>query len=116
MMFNHAVLFLLLMNVARAHTGVAPLRLDPELSRRAEVRAEYLCAMNQWSHDGWEVSFAGLDWKEAGENLAEGYTGVYSKEMALEASPEHEANILGRQFGRAGVGEHCGITVQLFED
>ncbi len=110
-MLSTLIAFTLLINSARA----VPLALDTDLSHRAQIRAEYLCAHNQWSHEGERKSFEGLNWKYGGENLARGFADASSTEAAWMKSPGHRANILKPQYTRVGIGQSCGITVALFE-
>ena len=104
----------LLMNASRADAHVPPLREDPALQARAQARAEMLCANRQFSHDGYETAYRGLNYRAMGENLAMGQRDAGSVRAQLMASPGHRANILGRQFGAVGVGHACNITVELF--
>jgi uncharacterized protein YkwD len=103
---------LLLVNASRSIDH--QLILDNELSKRAQIRAEYLCANSQWSHKDWISSFDGLKWRYAGENLAKGFDNVGAAEAALLASPTHKANIVNTKYDKLGVGASCGIIVQLF--
>ncbi len=91
------------------------LTLDPVLSNRAELRAEYLCAHNQWSHDGWLTSFKGIEASYEGENLAKGFKDATSTNQALMASPTHKGNIVNWHYWKVGLGQACGITVELFK-
>lgn len=108
---------LLMTNQAR----VTPLTYDADLSARATVRAEQLCAANQWSHAGWKKAFEGYGGYVA-ENLAK--TPIVKKQTAkkraaniqtlLMASPTHKANIVDPKFTRVGIGIACDVTVYLF--
>jgi uncharacterized protein YkwD len=105
---------ILLMNASRADAHVPPLREDPVLQARAQARAETLCANRQFSHDGYEAAYRGLPYRMKGENLAMGNRDARSVHAQLMASPGHRANILRKEFGAVGVGNACGITVELF--
>lgn len=94
---------------------VAPLKVDPVLMQRAQVRAQFLCDNNQWSHDGWLKSFTGYSgW--LGENLAKNFPDATSTNAALMASPTHEANIVASHFHKLGFAHaaSCNLTVELF--
>jgi uncharacterized protein YkwD len=104
----------LLMNASRADAHVPPLREDPALQARAQARAEMLCANHQFSHDGYETAYQGLNYRVRGENLAMGHRDAPSVHAQLMASPGHRANILRREFAAVGVGSACAITVELF--
>src|SRR4051794_7706942 len=105
MLLEPLVSFVLLANAVR-HQALVP---DLELSRRAEARAELLCATGQWSHAGWIKSFDGLAYSYAGENLAKGFTDASSTEAAWLASPTHRANILNPHYAKMGIGQSCNI-------
>ena len=104
----------LLMNTSRADAHVPPLREDPALQARAQARAELLCAKQQFSHDGYESAYKGLNYRAKGENLAMGHRDARSVHAQLMASPGHRANIVRKEFDAVGVGSACGITVELF--
>jgi uncharacterized protein YkwD len=103
---------LMLMNSAR---GDHPLSAAPDLTSRAQSRAEYFCD-HALSHDGWQAYFAGTPYTVMGENLAKGYSDVYAAEAALMQSPGHRGNILNPEYKHLGVGEACGVIVQFFSD
>lgn len=105
---------IVLMNAARTAVHVPVLAEDPALQGRAQARAEALCATGQFSHDGYQVAFAGLGYRWQGENLAKGQRDAASTHAALMSSPGHRANILKREYGAVGVGHACDITVELF--
>jgi uncharacterized protein YkwD len=105
---------ILLMNASRADAHVPPLREDPALQAGAQARAETLCANRQFSHDGYESAFRGLNYRTKGENLAMGHSDARAVHAQLMASPGHRANILRKEFGAVGVGNACGITGELF--
>ncbi len=109
-MITTLIAFTLLANSAR----VTPLTPSIDLSQRAQVRAEYLCEHNQWSHDGWQKSFEGVAEKWRGENLAKGFADATSTETAWMASPSHRANLLNPYYKQVGIGQACDITVELF--
>ncbi len=104
------VVVLALVNVLRAQ----PLIEDKTLDTLAQHRAEYLCAHNQWSHEGWIDSFKGIKYQYAGENLAKGYFKPSDAVFAWYLSPTHKANMLNPHYHKEGLGQACGIIVQLF--
>jgi uncharacterized protein YkwD len=106
-----ALMMLILINITRTSD---PLVLSQDLSTRAQARAELLCEKKQWSHDGWEDSFKGLKYTDAGENLAKDFPNVFIAQKALEHSKTHYDNIVNKRYTHLGVGEACGIYVQLF--
>ena len=102
------------MNSSRADAHVPPLQEDATLQTRAQARAETLCTNHQFSHDGYESAYRGLNYRARGENLAMGNSDARSVHAQLMASPGHRANILRKEFAAVGVGNACGITVELF--
>jgi uncharacterized protein YkwD len=113
-MISGIALLLFLTNIARYNVA-PPLIDDPYLDNRAQVRAEYLCAHNeQHTHDGWETSFASTTYQFWGENLAWNFKTYGDANMALMHSPLHRKNILDPRFDHMGLGQSCGIEVELF--
>jgi uncharacterized protein YkwD len=101
---------LMLLNGLR---GEHPLTLAPELSARAQTRAQYFCD-HPLSHDGWEIYFEGTPYTVMGENLAKGYSDAKTVVDAWMKSPGHRANILNPDYKQFGVGQACGVFVQFF--
>jgi len=108
---NTLITLLFLMNLVR----IEPLIESPVLTERAEARAEQLCRDNQWSHEGFENSFKGLD-PIHGENLARNWDNDLDAFMALMNSPKHKENIVAPWFHYVGIGRarECNLTVTLF--
>lgn len=102
---------LVLMNMVRPHALIE----DKVLDQRAQVRAEYLCAQQQWSHAGWLTSFKGIKYTYAGENLAKDFASTSQEFNAFMASPTHRANIVKPQYKHVGFGHACTIDVTLFQ-
>jgi uncharacterized protein YkwD len=99
------------MNLVR----VQPLIEDTTLNMRAQARAEYLCANNQWSHNAWLNSFNGIPYNYAGENLARGFMNPVDEFNALMRSQTHRQNIVSPLYTKVGIGHACGIDVTLFQ-
>ena len=114
-MFASLTLLFVLTNMARVNVA-PPLMENVFLDQRAQVRADHLCSLNQWSHRDWEDSFALMSYWYHGENLARGTSNEASVEKALLASPTHRSNILDPHFTKVGFGysEKCQLTVELF--
>lgn len=112
-MITTAISLLFLFNAVRAQ----PLAQDPILDQAATIRADYLCAHHQWSHDGWLDSFKNIPYQFAGEDLAKDFSGNTLRTFnAWMASPAHKANIVKPQYGKVGFGysKRCDISVALF--
>ena len=110
--------FILTLIMLTNSVHVQPVKVDPILVKRAEVRAKYLCDKNQWSHDGWLDSFKGLN-GVFGENLAKDYDSATSTFQAWLNSPTHKANLVNLHFTKIGIARYatstCNRTVELFQ-
>ncbi|MBR6767664.1 MAG: CAP domain-containing protein, partial [Clostridia bacterium] len=104
-------------NAERSKYGLSMLRMDSELTRAAQVRAEEI--VRKFSHtrpDGskWSTVSASA----YGENIAKGQKTADKVMAAWLTSEGHRANILKAGFGSIGVCAYVsgGITywVQLF--
>lgn len=107
-----AIIILLLTNLLRG--GDIPIVLDEQLNERAQVRAEGLCNA-PFTHEGWLTSFSGISYRAAGENLARGFHDPWSAFIGWMESPTHKANLVKAKYTHMGVGEACGVIVQLFQ-
>lgn len=94
-------------NAYRSEKGLTVLADNTALDQAAGVRADNICAANDWSHTGdWTVLQQYYSYSFAGENL---YYGTLQEDQARVAvadwiaSPEHLANIVGNysEFGIA---------------
>lgn len=112
--------FLILINAAR----IQPLKVDPWLTRHAQVRATYLCT-HPFTHDGWNgpkfFDLAHLKYNWMGENLAKGFQdkkGKFSNtdiHQAFLDSPVHKEVMTNPRYSYVGIAQaKCGITVELF--
>lgn len=99
-----------LVNEERAKYGLTPLSSGNEaLTKTAEIRAEE--CITSFSHtrpDGTSCFTAfqssGLSYKNAGENIAYGFSLPQSVVNSWMNSPGHRANILSSNFTQIGVG------------
>ena len=93
---------------ARATAGLAPLGRDARLDAVARAHARRMATAHELAHDAGDgdplerLRNAGLDPRDAGENVAHAAT-VPLAHRALWASPSHRANLLGRGYDRLGV-------------
>lgn len=99
-----------LVNEERAKAGLAPLVVDPELTRLARLKSADMIEKNYFSHYSPTygspfdmMKAAGISYRIAGENLA-GARSVISAHEGLMASSGHRANILREAFTHIGVG------------
>jgi len=103
-------------NEERKKEKLTELSWNEELAAAAEAKTQDMIKNNYFAHispvDGkkWSefILEAGYDYKEAGENLAVGYT---DPKIAVEAwmnSPTHKENILSPGFEETGMGLSVG--------
>lgn len=98
-------------NQERARAGCAPLRVNPQLVQAAQAHSEDMAFNDFFSHTGsdgsapWDrIEDTGYDWREAGENIAAGYTTPQAVMTGWMNSDGHRANILRCSYEEIGVG------------
>jgi uncharacterized YkwD family protein len=99
-----------LVNQERAKAGVAPLKVDLELSRVARIKSQDMRDNNYFSHTSptygspfdMMKSF-GISYRTAGENIAK-HSSVESAHAGLMNSDGHRKNILNPNFTHIGIG------------
>lgn len=104
-------------NQARRAAGLSSLRIDPQLSRVAELHSYWMQRKNELFHSNrlaWKVT----NWIRLGENVGFGQS-ISSLQAAFMNSPGHRQNILDPSFTYVGIsvrpqGDRLWITV-LFE-
>lgn len=108
-------------NEARHDAGCGPLRLNDQLDRAAEGKADEMARFNYMDHtnkDGSSfdkrISRAGYDWKSVGENIARGFSSPSSVMSAWMKSPTHRANVLACKYTEVGFGENDGYWAAEF--
>ncbi|MCW2278485.1 LysM peptidoglycan-binding domain-containing protein [Heliophilum fasciatum] len=110
-----------LVNAERAKAGLAPLKLDSNLSNVAQVKAKDMIVNNYFSHTSptygspfdMMKSF-GINYSWAGENIAKGQTSPAQVMQDWMNSSGHKANILNANYNTIGVGYYQGAWVQMF--
>ncbi len=85
------------------------LSLDNQLTAAAQAKANDMVARDYWSHTTptgdapWSfITSAGYNYRSAGENLAYGFSTTTETINGWMHSPEHRANILGRDYRDVG--------------
>lgn len=98
-----------LVNIERAKEGLAPLTIDKNVQRAAQVRAEEI--VTSFSHtrpNGSSFSTAlaeqNVSYRRAGENIAWGQRSPEEVVNAWMNSAGHRANIMNSSFTKIGVG------------
>lgn len=117
-----------LTNEDRTTQGLAPLRINSELTAAARAKAKNLMETQCWDHfcngiSPWQwMTDNGYHYLDAGENLAIDFTSSEAMNEAWLASSTHRANILNPTYKDIGVGIASGyfkdrnttIVVQMF--
>ena len=109
-----------LVNASRAQAGLPPVRLNGQLSVKADRWAQRMRNVCRISHSRL-ADGAPAEWRKLGENVGEGAS-VAVVHTAYMNSPGHRANVLDRAFrqiGTAAVWGDCGgfrrvFTVHVF--
>ena len=99
-----------LLNADRAQNGLAPLKLNSQLTTLGDNYAQDMIDRNFFSHTNPEgqspfdrMKQAGISYNTAGENLAIN-TNVTTAEQAFMKSSGHKANILNTSYTEVGIG------------
>lgn len=110
-----------LVNAERAKQGLDPLKLSPELSNVAQIKAKDMADNNYFSHYSPTygspfnmMSQFGIQYRTAGENIAKGYKTASDVMNGWMNSSGHRANILNSNFDTIGVGYYNNVWVQMF--
>lgn len=120
---NTANCVLSLTNSYRSQNGVAALRLDNELCRVAQAKADDMAAKGYFSHQSptygspsQMLNSFGVSYKAMGENIAKGYADANAVMQGWMNSAGHRANILNATFTKLGVGYNSTARtwVQIF--
>jgi hypothetical protein len=102
-------------NLQRESNGLAPLNLNPELTKAAQMKAKDMFAKDYWAHvspDGttpwvW-IRDSGYEYLYAGENLARGFNSSSDVVTAWMNSPEHRSNMLSPNYTDIGFAIQAG--------
>jgi hypothetical protein len=96
-------------NSERAISSLPSLRVNPELSQAAFLKAQDMFANNYWAHTSpsgttpWKwLGDAGYNYDVAGENLAKNYPTAAATVSAWMNSETHRANILNAKYQEVG--------------
>ena len=100
-----------LVNQERAKVGLPALKKDWELSRVAKYKSQDMRDRNYFDHNSptygspfQMMKSFGINYRAAGENIAQGQTSAQQVMNAWMNSSGHRANILSRNFTHIGVG------------
>ena len=99
-----------LVNQERQKAGVAPLKVDLELSRVARIKSQDMKDKGYFSHTSPTygspfdmMKTFGISYRTAGENIAL-HNSVQSAHTGLMNSEGHRKNILNPSFTHIGIG------------
>ncbi|KGR78886.1 CAP domain-containing protein [Ureibacillus manganicus] len=100
-----------LTNVERSKAGLAPLEIHSPLMNVAEAKSVDMSNNNYFSHTSPtygspfdQIKAAGISYRAAGENIAQGQRTPQQVVQAWMASPGHRQNILNPSYTHIGVG------------
>ncbi len=100
-----------LTNVERTKAGLAPLKIYDPLMAVAKQKSQDMASKNYFSHTSPtygspfdQMKAAGISYKAAGENIAQGQRSPEEVVQAWMNSEGHRANILNGSFTHIGVG------------
>lgn len=109
-------------NARRVEAGLPIVKLDPRLNQSAQAKCDDMVARDYWNHnapDGTEpwvfMQSANVVYKEAGENLARGYSDATQTVIGWMNSPTHKSNLLAPGFDHVGFGV-CKSESALFRN
>lgn len=116
-------------NLQRTDQHLPALRVNPELSQAAFMKANDMFANQYWAHVSpsgvtpwYWFTKVGYNYDYAGENLAKNFTTAGTTVAAWMASPKHRANILDTHYTDVGFavvdgtldGQHTTLIVALY--
>lgn len=100
-----------LTNAERAKAGLAPLEMYGPLMSVAEAKSQDMANLGYFSHTSPtygspfdQIKAAGIQYRAAGENIAQGQRTPEQVVNAWMNSPGHRANILNASYTHIGVG------------
>lgn len=112
-----------LTNEERVKNGLEPFEIHLELSNVAKEKSRDISVNNYFAHNSptygspFDMMQAfGIDYRTAGENIAQGQTSPAEVVNAWMNSPGHRANILNSNFTHIGLGyiENKNVWTQQF--
>lgn len=112
-----------LTNQEREKQGLAPLELDPELSKVAREKSKDMQSNNYFDHNSPNygspfdmMQSFGIDYNTAGENIAQGQQTPEEVVNAWMNSQGHRENIMNSDFTHIGIGyvEQGNYWTQMF--
>ena len=114
-----------LVNKTRKEAGLSELKVDSEIMKVAEIKAQDMETNNYFSHNSPTygspfdmLKSFNVSYKSAGENIA-GHSTAKNAFYAWMDSPGHKANILNSSYNYTGIGvvesdKYGKMLVQMF--
>jgi len=100
-----------LVNIERQKEGLQPLKLDVALTKAARAKAKDMVDNRYFSHTsptwgsfGEQLRHFGIQYRNAGENIASGQRTPEAVVRAWMNSSGHRANIMNAKFNKMGLG------------
>lgn len=100
-----------LTNAERAKEGLKPLEIHSPLMEVAQAKSEDMAKNNYFSHTSPtygspfdQIKSAGISYRSAGENIAQGQRTPQQVVQAWMESPGHRQNIMNANYTHIGVG------------
>ncbi|MFL0584588.1 CAP domain-containing protein [Solibacillus silvestris] len=100
-----------LTNAERAKEGLKPLEMHSPLMEVAQAKSEDMAKNNYFSHTSPtygspfdQIKSAGISYRSAGENIAQGQRTPQQVVQAWMESPGHRQNIMNANYTHIGVG------------
>lgn len=100
-----------LTNAERAKEGLKPLEMHSPLMKVAQAKSEDMAKNNYFSHTSPtygspfdQIKSAGISYRSAGENIAQGQRTPQQVVQAWMESPGHRQNIMNANYTHIGVG------------
>lgn len=108
-------------NVERASNKLPPLRPSAELVKAAQAKADAMANSGIFSHRNekgsgnlWSYLPITSGYKNAGENLATGFSTTEALTKAWMNSQSHKSNILAKDFTDTGIAISKGKNGQVY--
>lgn len=108
-------------NTYRKSQGLPALKDDPQLTKAATDAAKDMVSKGYFSHvssDGknpWDwIKGSGYPYSYSGQNLAKDFSSATDTLAAWKASPNHNKNLLSKNYQDVGVAVVGNTIVQMF--
>lgn len=99
-----------LSNQNRVDATLPKLKFNSKLQKAAELQAQSMAVLDgATSQDSWSwLKQVGYNYNTAGQNIAVNLSGTDDNNFAWINSPEHQANLLNKNYSETGIGTAAG--------